>query len=54
MKIKVRNGNSYWCGTPAEIVKWAQETCYNEVMRMRQAAARMYLVGIGVSPSALV
>jgi hypothetical protein len=54
MKIKIRNGNSYWSGTPAELVKWATGPCYNEVMRMRQAAAREYLVGIGFPPSALV
>jgi hypothetical protein len=34
MKIKIRNGNSYWSGTPAELVKWATGPCYNEVMRI--------------------
>ena len=52
--LTIRLGDSYWKGTPLQVVKWAKEECCNEFMRNRQQAAKNYLLSIGVAPSALV
>ena len=52
--LTIRLGDSYWKGTPGQVVRWAKQECYNDLMRRRQQAARNLLMSIGVSPSALV
>lgn len=41
-KFKVVLGNSYWVGTLTDLARWAKQPTYNEFMRNRQLAAKMF------------
>lgn len=52
MSIILRHNNSNWSAQDEKnILKWATEVCYNDVMCDRQKAARKYLMGVwGMMP----
>ena len=50
---KIRWENSYWTATLEDIVKWARNPAYNEVMRQRKEAAKAYLTDAGIKSALL-